>query len=302
MHIGFALPISGSWATRRNILDLGVYAEALGYQSLWTFQRLLQPADHPWGAVYDSVLDPTVVLAGVAAVTERVRLGLAVLNMPYYAPLLLAKQLTTLDELASGRLDVGLGLGWAREEFAALGVPYNHRGERADEYLRCLVAIWTQDVVEFDGEYYPLPSCRVDPKPVQRPHPPLLLGGSAPASLARAGRVADGWITSIDTDLLRLDGQIGLVRDAAGRHGRDPDLLRFIVRALAVVTDTPPAQRPPLTGSVEQINGDLERLRDQGATEVFFDLNFDPRVGATDADAVWAADHARRTLELLARS
>src|SRR5205807_6917419 len=127
----------------------------------------------------------------VAAATETVRLGVAVVNLPFYAPVVLAKQLTTLDAVSAGRLDVGLGLGWAREEFVATGAPYTGRGARAEEFVACLKAIWTEDPVSYDGEHYQVPPSRVEPKPVQRPHPPVLLGGAAEPALRRAGRVAD---------------------------------------------------------------------------------------------------------------
>lgn len=157
-------------------------AEELGYSSLWTFQRLLSPVqgDAPTlDPQYRSVHDPLMTLGYLAGRTTVARLGVAVVNMPYYAPVVLAKLLTTLDHVSDGRLDVGLGLGWLPEELEAVGVVPRRRGARADEYLRCLRAIWSQDIVEHQGDFYRVPRSRVDPKPLQRPHPPLLLGGTA---------------------------------------------------------------------------------------------------------------------------
>ncbi len=204
MRLGFALPVSGSWATGPNMVRVARRAEMLGYGSLWTFQRLLHPAEDDWGEMYKAVQDPLVTLAHVAAVTDAVRLGVAVVNMPFYVPIVLAKQLATLDEVSAGRLDVGLGLGWAREEFEAVGAFFDRRGARGEEFIRCLQAIWGDDAVAFRGEFYSMPPARVDPKPVQRPHPPLLLGGSAATALRRAGRVADGWISGSRHDLSRI--------------------------------------------------------------------------------------------------
>lgn len=300
-ELGFGLPVSGSWATPANLVTVARRAEQLGYHSLWAFQRLLHPAEGDWGPVYRAVQDPIVSLAHVAAVTERVRLGLAVVNAPFYSPILLAKQLSTLDQLSAGRLDVGLGLGWAEAEFAAVGVPYPRRGARTEEFIGCLRAIWQQDVVDFTGEFYRVPPARVDPKPVQRPHPPLLLGGSAERALRRVGRLADGWISSSRHDLRRVGVDIALMKQSAEQAGRDPAALRFVVRGVLELLDEPAgADRRPLHGSAEQLRQDLVELAGQGVTEVFFDLNFDPTVGSPDADPAAAMRQAERVLSTFA--
>ncbi len=299
LRLGFGLPVSGSWATRANMVSIAVRAEELGYASLWTFQRLLHPAQGDWGAMYRSVHDPVVALAHVAAVTGRIRLGLAVVNAPFYAPIVLAKQLSTLDEVSAGRLDVGLGLGWSREEFRAAGVPYQRRGARFEEFLRCLQAIWGDDVVSFDGDFYHVPPAQVQPKPVQRPHPPLLLGGTAEPALRRAGRLADGWISSSRADLDQIGADIALVRAAASDAGRDPERLRFVVRGVLELPDHAGAdtdRRRPLHGTPDEVRADLARLEAAGVTEVFFDLNFAPDVGSPAADPVGAMRTAERVL------
>jgi probable F420-dependent oxidoreductase len=302
VKLGFGLPVSGSWATRANIVRIAQRAEELGYHSLWTFQRLLHPAAGDWGPMYRAVHDPLITLAHVAALTDQVRLGVAVVNAPFYAPVMLAKQLTTLDELSSGRLDTGLGLGWAHEEFEAVGVPYEHRGARTEEFVQCLKVIWTSEVASFDGRYYHLPPSRVEPKPVQRPHPPLLLGGTAERALQRAGRMADGWISSSRQDLSRIGTVIQTIRDAATATGRDPAQMRFIVRGVVRLNDAPEAEaRTPLHGSKEQIRHDLDALAEAGVTEVFLDLNFDREVGSPSADPVESMNRAERTLDAFAQ-
>ena len=188
--IGFAAPVSGSWATPETIDRVAVRAEELGYASLWTFQRLLSPPDGSWGETYRSVLDPVSTVAYLAARTSRVRLGIAVLNLPFFAPPLLAKQLGTLDVLSGGRLDAGVGIGWADEEYVAVGADRRARGRRAEEYLPLLRRFWTDDVVEHDGEFYRVPPTTMAPRPAQAGGPPLLLGGTAEAALRRAGRLA----------------------------------------------------------------------------------------------------------------
>jgi probable F420-dependent oxidoreductase len=305
MLLGFGVPVSGAWATPDNQVRLVRRAEELGYRSAWTFQRLLVPAEpepdpRSGMEVYRSVLDPVVSLAHLAGHTSRIRLGVAVLNMPFFSPALMAKQLASLDVVAGGRLDVGLGIGWSRVEFAASGVPYAHRGARGEEFLRALRALWADEVVEFHGVFYRIPPARMQPKPVQRPHPPVLLGGSAAAALRRAGRVADGWISASSADLRHIDQPIATVKRAAEQAGRDPEALRFVCRGPARVGGAGAADRRPLTGSVEEVRGDLDDLRAQGVTEVFLDLNWDPEIGSPDADRVAAVRRAEETLEALA--
>jgi probable F420-dependent oxidoreductase len=305
MLLGFGVPVSGAWATPGNQVRLVRRAEELGYRSAWTFQRLLVPAERepdPRSGmeVYRSVLDPVVSLAHLAGHTSRIRLGVAVLNMPFFSPALMAKQLASLDVVAGGRLDVGLGIGWSRVEFAASGVPYAQRGARGEEFLRVLRALWTDDLVEFHGDFYQVPPARMEPKPLQRPHPPVLLGGSATAALRRAGRAADGWISASRADLRHIDQPIAVVKRAAEQAGRDPEALRFVCRGPARLGAAGAAGRRPLTGSVAEVRGDLDDLRAQGVTEVFLDLNWDPEVGSPDADPAAAVRRAEETLEALA--
>lgn len=300
MQLGFAVPISGSWATPANCTRIARRAEELGYSSLWTFQRLLSPVrgdDPVLAPQYRSVHDPLAILAYLAGQTSAVRLGVAVVNMPYYAPIVLAKTLTTIDHLSDGRLDVGLGIGWLPPELEAVGQTTAGRGARADDFLRCLTAIWTDDVVEYDGSFYRVPRARVDPKPQQRPHPPVLLGGGADAALRRAGRVADGWISSSQADLSRIDESIATVRSAAVDAGRDPDRLRFVCRGVVKVRT---GERAPLVGQLDDIRADLADLAAKGLTETFVDLNFDPEVGSPDADAGASMRRAEEVLEALA--
>ncbi len=297
MKIGFAVPTMGAWATPANQVAVARRAERLGYHSLWTLQRLLTTEATP---AYRNAADPVVTLAYLAGQTSRVRLGVAVLNMPFFSPALLAKQTATLDQVSGGRLDLGLGLGWQIEEYAASGVPYQQRGKRAEEYLKVLRALWTQDVAHFDGEFYRVPPARLEPKPIQRPHPPLLLGGSAERALKRAGRLADGWVSSSTADLTRIGEAIEVVRAAAREAGRDPATLRFVCRGVVRVGEPGGEERRPLTGSLEQIRQDLPVLAAQGVTELFYDLNFDPRVAAIDADPAASLRYAEEVMEALA--
>jgi probable F420-dependent oxidoreductase len=304
VDIGFGAPVSGSWATPANQVEIAQRAESLGYRSLWAFSRLLVPAATPTtdrlGPPYWSVHDPLVAVSFLAAVTTRIRLGLAVVNLPFYAPLVLAKALTSIDIVSNGRLDAGLGLGWAPEEFVAAGADMARRGARAEEYLACLRAIWVDEPVEFAGEFYQVPRGSVAPKPVQRPHPPLLLGGGADAALRRAGRLANGWISSSRVPGAQIPGAVATIRDAAERAGRDPDSIRIVVRGSLRLRDVDHDDDPTMTGTEEKIAADLAGYEAAGTSEVFLDLNFDEQIGSPDADPARSMATAHRVLERFA--
>jgi probable F420-dependent oxidoreductase len=302
VQLGFGVPVAGSWATPANQIRVVRRAEELGYHSAWTFQRLLVPArpdERSAAPFYRSVQDAVVSLAFLAGQTGRIRLGAAVLIAPFFTPALLAKQLATLDIVSAGRLDVGLGIGWNPTELRAAGVPERQRGARTEEIIAALRTLWADEVAELHGRFYQLPPARLAPKPLQRPHPPLLLGGTAPAALRRAGRLADGWISGSNTDLTRVAEPIAVVRRAASDAGRDPDALRLVVRG-AVKVRHGERGGAPLVGPLDKIRDDLERLGDQGVTETFVDLNFDPEIGSPDADPAASLRRAEEALEALA--
>ncbi len=299
--LGFGLPVAGRWATADTAGRIARRAEELGYASLWTFQRVLYPADGELAPPHRAVHDPIVTLAYVAGLTHRIGLGTATVCAPFTAPALLAKALASLDVFSGGRLTVGLGTGWLPQEYVAAGVPFARRGARMEEYLRCLESLWTQDPVEFAGEFYTVPRSHVGPPPLQRPHPPVLLGGAAAPALRRAGRLADGWISSSEQDLTRIGASVETVREGAREAGRDPEALRIVVRGVVdLLDDNPGRQRRPLHGTRQQVLDDLASLRAQGVTEVFFDLNLSPRVGFPDIDAGAAVDYAERVLHAFA--
>ncbi|RZT84923.1 putative F420-dependent oxidoreductase [Pseudonocardia sediminis] len=299
--LGFGLPVAGSWATPDTMRHIARRAEDLGYASLWTFQRVLNPTDVELDPAHDSVLDSVVALSYVAGHTERIGLGTATLCAPFTPPALMAKTMASLDVVTAGRLTVGVGIGWMRQEYATAGVPFERRGARMEEYLRCLQALWTQDPVEFSGEFYEVPRSRVSPSPVQRPHPPILLGGAAAPALRRAGRLAQGWIGSSRHDPATIATCAETVRAGARDAGRDPDAVRILVRGLVdLVDDDPGSGRQPLHGTREQILDDLAALRAHGVTEVFFDLNLSPRVGYPGVDAGAALAYAEHVLDAFA--
>jgi probable F420-dependent oxidoreductase len=303
MKIGFGAPVAGAWATPENLASFAARAEGAGYASLWTFQRLLVPEGSQMQPVYHSVLDPMVALGYAAASTSRIRLGVALINLPFVSPAYLAKQATTVDVLSGGRLDLGLGIGWMPEEFTATGASMARRGARAEEYVAVLRTLWAGGTSQFDGDFYTIPAGRQDPPPVQRPGPPVLLGGMSRPAMERAARIADGWMTSSRADLSRIGEAIALIRDAAEKAGRDPARIRIICRG--VVRAGAPVQaaggeRTLLSGSYEQIRADTGWLAERGVTELFYDLNWDPLVGSPEADRAAATARASEILEALA--
>jgi probable F420-dependent oxidoreductase len=279
VRVGLALSQYGAFARREAVIEVARAAETLGFDGLWTGDRVLDPV-HPRDRYpgtddgrmppeYTTFLDPLTVLTAAAAVTERLRLGTSTLNAPWYSPVLLARTLTSLDVLSEGRLDVGLGLGWSSDEYAAAGVPWTGRGARLEETLDMLERIWADDPVSYESGSFSVPTSRIEPKPVQRPHPPIYLGGYSAAALDRVGRRADGWLAPGVPGPL-LTPLWDTVRRAAESAGRDPETIRMILRINPKITERPAdADLVPRAGTVEQI---AEYARGTGAYEVFADF------------------------------
>jgi probable F420-dependent oxidoreductase len=279
MRLGCALPTLGPLAGPDALIAGAQRAEALGYDSVWAADRLLAPVAprSPYPATADGVLpeyfkrsmDPVEALTFAAAHTRRVTLGTSVLNMPFYNPVVLARRLATLDVLSRGRLRVGLGQAWSVDELEAVGADPKARGERADEFIRVLKALWGPDPVEFHGQHFRVARSIVGLKPAQRPHPPLYLAAYVPPALRRAAAVADGWLPSA-VPLPALGSMATQFRTLAREAGRDPARLEVVYLAGVDVKNAPldDSTRGLLSGSAAQIRTDLGRLRDAGVTEV----------------------------------
>ena len=284
MKLGFTLPNIGPIGTAESLSTVAQRAEALGYDSLWTVERLLYPVkpQTPYPATpdgslpepYKHVLDPVEALTYVAAQTKKIGLGTSVLDIPYYNPVTLARRLTTLDVLSNGRLRLGLGLGWSKDEMDATGSNMKNRGAMADEFLQVLKAIWTTNPAEFHGKFYQLPKSYISPKPVQKPHPPILMAAFAPAALKRLATVADGW----NPTGIPIDGMAQMfagIKQMAKEAGRDPSALRMVVRANLEITDKPLGKgRFIFSGTLDQIKEDVAGCAGIGAHELFFDPAF----------------------------
>ncbi len=284
MRLGFNLPQIGPAASPEAMVRVAQRAEELGYDSVWVTDRLLYPIDPqtpymatPDGSlpeVYKIVFDPLESLTFVAGQTSRVALGTSILDLPYYNPVMLARRLTTLDVLSGGRLRLGLGQGWSKDEFDAVGASMKGRGRRADEFISVLKAIWTTDPVEFQGEFYHVPKSIILPKPVQEPHPPIYLAAFAASGLKRAATMANGWFPAgVPPDGLKQ--MIAGLRGMAQEAGRDPAELEVVVRANLLVTEQPLGDpRFICTGSPDQIKADIAATRELGVAELHFDPSF----------------------------
>lgn len=273
MRIGLAAPQYGGFASLSSLRRVAPEAEAMGLDSLWVGDRLLTPLEprdrYPGGRLpeaYGVFLDPFAVLSVAAALTTRVRLGTSALTACWYPPPPLARALATIDRLSGGRLDVGLGLGWSSDEYAAVGVPWRSRAARYEATLDALEAIWHTDPVSYAHELWTVPPSRIEPKPVGRP--PLYLAGFAPGALRRIGRRADGWLTAT-LPIPMLTAMWDTVRRSAEEAGRDPATLRMIMRANPVITT---AGSPPRSGTVPQLAAYLRQAEEAGADEVVLDL------------------------------
>ncbi len=203
MNIGVMAPTVVPVCTGEFVQRVARRAEELGFHSIWAPEHVVlfeeYASRYPYtedgriGGATGGPVDPFAVLTLAAAVTSRIRLGTGILLVPQRNPVYSAKEVASLDWLSGGRFDFGIGIGWLREEFQALGVPWRRRAERTMAYLEVMKRLWTEGLAEYHGEFYDLPACRQHPKPVQQPHPPLIFGGESDAALERVASGGQGW-------------------------------------------------------------------------------------------------------------
>jgi probable F420-dependent oxidoreductase len=291
MKAGILLPQAGEHVTREDVLYVAKEAEKGGLDSVWVFERLLWPLkprtpyvaspDGTLPVVYQNVLDPLETLTYVAGITERVSLGTCLIDMLFHNPVVLARRFATLDVLSRGRAIAGLGIGWSKDEYEVSGVPFKQRGARADEYLQVLKRIWTDDVVEFKGQFYNIPASRIGPKPVQKPYPQILLGGFSPNTFTRIVKYADGWIPVAGFGPLeQLEQAINGLMEGARKADRDPSKIRVYVLSHLNVQESPPPpgqQRMPMSGTIDQIGSDIEQVKAmEGVEKIIISHTFSP--------------------------
>ena len=204
MRLGLFIPSVSPIATPEFLAAFAHAAEEGGFSSVWMGEHVVNFDDYdsryPYsddgriGLPADSgMLDLFSTLAFLAAETERVRIGSAICLLPQRNPVITAKEVSTVDWLSRGRLDLGLGIGWLREEFEALDAPFDERVGRMREYIEIMRTLWRDDVSSYQGKYYDVPACRMNPKPVQTPHPPIYFGGETDPALRRVAEMGDGW-------------------------------------------------------------------------------------------------------------
>ncbi|MDQ3883937.1 MAG: LLM class F420-dependent oxidoreductase [Thermoproteota archaeon] len=288
MKAGILLPHLGEPATRENVLYIAKEAEREGLDSVWVIERLLWPLkpQSPYGGIpdmpipteYQNILDPLETLTYVAGNTERISLGTSIIDMPYHSPVELARRFATLDILSGGRVIAGFGIGWSKDEFDASGTPFKHRGARANEFLQALKRIWTDDVVEFKGQFYNIPPSKIGPKPMQKPHPPILLGGFSPKTFPRIIKYADGWIPIAGIGPLeQLEQSINGLREEARKANKNPSDIRVVALTYPnVSTSSSNQQRMPMSGTIDQIGSDIEQIKAMGAERIIFGYAFSP--------------------------
>jgi len=285
MRIGFFLPQIGPAADVDAIAKVAKRAEELSYDSLWVTERLLYPTNPkttyyggPLPEPYKRVFDPLETLTFAAALTSRVALGTSVLDIPFYNPVLLARELTTLDVLSGGRLRVGFGLGWSQDEHDATGASMKIRGKRADEFISVLKAIWTTDPSEFHGKYFQLPKSIIQPKPVQKPHPPIYLAAFSPGAMKRTAKMANGWMP-VGMTVDQLKSNSTQLRSMAKDAGRNPADLKTIVRYNLSITPQPQSKdRALFSGTLTQIKEDIASVKAYGPDELILDPTFSPNI------------------------
>jgi probable F420-dependent oxidoreductase len=266
MRLGLSLPNNQGVAHVSELVKIAQVAEAAGFASVWTSEHLFHTgyvAERLGDKPYHEAL---TVLTAVAAQTTTVRLGTSVLVLPWHHPVRLAKTLASLDDLSSGRVVLGVGVAIAEDEYANLGADFVRRGAIADEILQAMKELWTADLPSFAGPTISFDGLRFSPKPVQQPHPPILVGGNSPAALRRVVEHGTGW------------HPLGVSPNDVGagveRIGPDfPVLPRLQVRFMDAPWDRPIEQRRTLSGTPDEVRAMLTAYAAHGVKEIVLDTN-----------------------------
>lgn len=271
MQFGLSLPHFRQVASPEAIRRVAQAAERLGYDGIWVSDHIVIPASavDRFGSVF---YEPLTVLGFAAACTSRIRLGTTVIILPYRNPVVTAKVLSTLDVLSGGRVTAGMAVGWTEDEFKALGVPFQERGALSDEYIAAFKALWTQETPTFHGQHVRFENIAFEPKPVQKPHIPIWIGGNSRRAIRRAVALGDGWHP---TRPLPEDVKAGVayLREVCEQRRRDPRSLTIAVREPLKFYDGAEAmvKRRPCLGGTQKIIDDIGRYRDAGVHYLMLD-------------------------------
>jgi probable F420-dependent oxidoreductase len=284
LTFGGHLPVFGPIATRGNVLAFARRMEALGYESLWASDHVVLPysikSKYPYNPTgqfplppQSNFLEPLTTLALVAGVTERARLGTTILVLPHRHPVLAAKMLATLDHLAEGRVILGVGVGWMREEIEILGGDYDRRGAWSDEAIRIMRACWSEERPRHRGEFFSFEEIGVAPQPPRRTIP-IWVGGHTPRALRRVAELGDGWHAAFTPpDAFARD--IGRLREECAKRDRRFEDLAITLRVGLSFRDTPGgSDRKPLQGTPEQIVGDIRRYCELGVGSFLLEARY----------------------------
>ena len=272
MRFGIILPNNWGLEDPQDVLDVATRAEDLGFDSVWVNQHVFNV-----GFVFERLgtrpyYDPLTVLTYVASLTKRVRLGTSVLVLPYLQPMVLAKTLATLDVMSGGRTIAGVGVGGLRPEFDALGCDFSERGAYSDESIDVMKTLWTEEEPAFDGRFFHFSGVRFSPKPAQRPHPPIWIGGQSRAAMRRTALRADGWHpTGLTPDEManRLDYLKAQVESA----GRAMEEISLSARAELDVRDSPLGDKAgPMEGAPDELVEAIEAYAEIGVEEMVFSV------------------------------
>ena len=271
MHFGVTLPHFRHLASPDALRRVAHHAERLGLDSIWVTDHVVLP-DSALPKFGEMFYEPLTVLGYVAGITSRISIGTSAIILSYRNPLVTAKQLSTIDVLSEGRLIFGAAAGWAEDEFRALGVSFEDRGARSDEYLRVIRTLWTEDRPQFDGDFARFSDITFQPQPVQQPHPPIWIGGNSPRGIRRAAELGDCWHpTRPSVEDIRI-GSDRLV-EAARRAGREPGAVSIAAREPFKLDETMRADpRKPLLGPRNHILDSLAAFAELGVTHFVIDL------------------------------
>jgi probable F420-dependent oxidoreductase len=304
MKVGIRLSQTGEHHARKeNIFELAKKAESAGLDSLWVFERLIWPVNpqNPYPGGIDGkfppdwqyILDPLETLTFVAAKTTKIKLGTSVVDMLFHNPIILSKRFATLDVLSEGRAIAGFGIGWSLDEYQVSSIPFRNRGKRADEYLQMLKRIWTDDTVEFRGQFYDIPPSKIEPKPLQKPHIPIYLGGYSEKTFARIANYANGWICTIRDSLEQVKSSIDKIKQECRRINRDLDDIEFAAILYPIIINSDnddnndnskqyehrnkqQQSRHLLSGSIEQVGNDFRQISETGVNHAILNYNRSP--------------------------
>ncbi len=266
LRVGVTIPFNDHQSAYSTILEVAERVELAGFDSVWMADHLTGPT--PYGAtVWHEVV---TLLAAVSCHAPSLTVGTDILVTALRPPLLAAKMLATLDIVSGGKLIVATGVGYLEEEFKQLGVPFHERAELSEECIAVWKAVWSDGNANFTGRFFTLQDVVADPKPIQRPGPPVWLGGGAPAVLRRAARIADGW-HPISLSLADYQGRLDYLERACREAERDRPLTLSYSGGFGLVGDASGVpQRVPLSGSVQQVVDDVQRLQELGVSNIVF--------------------------------